>query len=73
MIGDVIMRNNFFRFIRGCIGIKIYTAILTFIILPIITVYQLIVSLFVPCFYNVLILLVQYFILLSLLFWTLFC
>lgn len=66
------MRNNFSRFIRGCIGIKIYTALFAFIILPIITVYQLLVSLFVPCFYNILILLIQYIILLGLLFWTLF-
>ena len=67
------MRNNFGRFIRGCIGIKIYTALFAFIVLPIITVYQLLVSLFVPCFYNILILLVQYLILLGLVFWTLFC
>lgn len=67
------MRNNFGRFIRGCIGIKIYTALFAFIILPIITVYQLFVSLFVPCFYNILIILIQYLLLWGLLFWTLFC
>ena len=67
------MRNNFGRFIRGCIGIKIYTALFAFIILPIITIYQLIVSLFVPCFYNILILLIQYLVLFGLLLFTLFC
>ncbi len=73
MIGDVILRNNFYRFIKGCVGFKIYSAIFCLIILPIITIYQLIVSLFVPCFYNVLILLVQYLLLIGLLVWTLFC
>ena len=28
------MRNNFFRFIRSCVGVKVYTAIFCFIVLP---------------------------------------
>ena len=67
------MRNNFNRFIRGCVGFKIYTSIFCLIILPIITIYQLIISLFVPCFYNILILLVEYLLLIFLWCWTLFC
>ena len=67
------MRNNFSRFLAGFIGFKIYIDIFCFIILPIITVYQLIISLFVPCFYNILILLIQYMLLISLWFWILFC
>lgn len=66
------MRNNLNRFFRNCIGFKFYVAIICVIILPIVTIYQLILTLFIPCFYNVLILLVQYLLLLSLWFWTLF-
>lgn len=67
------MKNNFGRFIRNCIGIKIYIACFCLIILPIITLYQLIISLFIPCFYNILILLVQYLLLITLSFWIFFC
>lgn len=67
------MRNNFNRFIRGCIGFKLYIAFFCLVILPIVTIYQLIISLFIPCFYNILILLVQYILLLVLWFWVLFC
>ena len=67
------MKNNFGRFLRNLIGFKIYIAVFTLVILPIITLYQLIISLFVPCFYNVLILLIQYLILVVLAFWILFC
>lgn len=67
------MKNNFGRFIRNCIGFKIYVAIFCLVILPIITFYQLIVSLFVPCFYNILILMVQYLLFIILGFWILFC
>lgn len=66
------MRNNFNRFMRSCIGLKLYAAIGFCIILPIITFYQLIISLFIPCFYNIMILLVEYLIFIFLLFWTLF-
>ena len=67
------MRNNFGRFIKSFVGFKIYIVIFCFVILPIITVYQLIISLFVPCFYNILILFVQYMLLVGLWFWILFC
>lgn len=67
------MKNNFSRFIRNCIGFKIYIAIFVLVILPIITFYQLIISLFIPCFYNVLILVVQYLMFIFLGFWILFC
>lgn len=67
------MKNNFGHFFRNLIGLKIYIAIFCLIILPIITLYQLIISLFIPCFYNVLILLIQYLLLVTLWFWIFFC
>ncbi len=67
------MLNNFGRFLRGFIGLKLWLAIFCIIILPIITVYQLIISLFIPCFYNILILLIQYIVLICLWFFILFC
>ena len=52
------MGNNFNRFIRNCIGIKLVAAIAFTIVIPIIILYQLIISLFIPCFYNIMILLI---------------
>lgn len=66
------MRNNLNRFLRSCIGLKFFAAIGFIIILPIIIFYQLILSLFIPCFYNIMILLIEFVIFFCLIFWTLF-
>ncbi len=66
------MKNNFKYFLRNLAGLKLLAAIGFCIILPIIIFYQLIISLFIPTFYNVMILLIQYIIFLCLIFWTLF-
>jgi hypothetical protein len=65
------MINNLYRLISCCVGLKLL-AVLVVLILPIIILYQLILTLFIPCFYNVLIVLVQFCILISLLFWCIF-
>ena len=67
------MLNNFGRFIKGFIGLKLWMAILCVIVLPIITIYQLVISLFIPCFYNILILLILYLLLIGFWFFILFC
>lgn len=67
------MGNNFYRFIRNYIGIKLIAVIAFTIVLPIIIVYQLIISLFIPCFYNIMILLIEYLIHIGLIFFVLFC
>ena len=66
------LKNNFNRFLRNFAGFKLLAAIGFCVILPIIIFYQLIISLFIPTFYNVMILLIQYIIFLCLIFWTLF-
>ena len=66
------MGRNITRFLRNCIGIKLYAAIAFTIVIPIIILYQLIISLFIPCFYNIMILLIEYLIFIGLIFFVLF-
>ncbi len=65
------MFNNFFRFARGCLGIKLLVFI-SHICLIIITLYQLLLALFSPCFGSVFILLFEYLALVALSFWLFF-
>jgi len=65
------MLNNIYKLVSCCVGIKLI-AIIFALILPIILVYQMILTLFIPCFANVLIILILYCVHISLLFWCIF-
>jgi len=65
------MLNNLYKLISCCVGLKLIAAIMI-LILPFIILYQIIITLFIPCFYNVLIILVLFCLLISLLFWCIF-
>ena len=65
------MFNNFYNFFRLCVGWKLFFLLLT-LILMIITFYQMLITLFVPCFGNVFILLLEYIALICLTFWVIF-
>jgi len=65
------MFNNFFNFFRLCVGFKLFIFLCVFV-LTIITFYQLIITLFTPCFGNAFILLIEYVSLVTLSFWLIF-
>ena len=65
------MFNKFFNFFRLCAGWKLFFLIMV-IILMIITFYQMLITLFAPCFGNVFILLLEYATLICLGFWLIF-
>jgi len=65
------MFNNFFNFFRLCAGWKLLI-FLSVLILMIITFYQMLITLFAPCFGNVFILLLEYCTLICLGFWAIF-
>lgn len=65
------MFNRFTGLLRAYIGLRLL-ALIGCIILSIIITYQLIITLFIPCFYNVILALILYLIFLTLLCWTIF-
>ncbi|MEE1371708.1 MAG: hypothetical protein U0K48_06135 [Bacilli bacterium] len=65
------MFNNFFNFFRLCAGFKLFLFIMVSMLM-IITFYQLLITLFAPCFGNVFILLLEYIALICLSFWLIF-
>lgn len=65
------MFNNFFNFFRLCVGFKLIVFLLT-LMLMIITFYQMLITLFVPCFGNVFVLLLEYLGLICIGFWLIF-
>lgn len=65
------MFNRFTYLLRAYVGLRLLSLICC-VILSIVITYQLIITLFIPCFYNVIIALILYLIFLSLLCWTIF-
>ena len=65
------MFNNFFNWFRLCTRWRLFFLIL-FLILMVITLYQMLITLFAPCFGNVFILLLEYCTLICLGFWVIF-
>ena len=65
------MFNNFFNFFRLCAGFKLFLFLMV-LMLMIITFYQMLITLFAPCFGNVFILLLEYISLICLGFWLIF-
>lgn len=65
------MFRNFLGFFAVCLGWRLFCFILA-LVLIIITFYQLLITLFLPCFGNVLILIFEYCALITVSFWTIF-
>lgn len=65
------MFNRFLGLLRIYIGFRLLSLI-GCVVISIVLTYQLILTLFIPCFYNVIIALILYLIFLSLLCWTIF-
>lgn len=65
------MFNNFFNFFRLCAGFKL-AIFMSVLILMVITFYQMLITLFAPCFGNVFILMLEYLTLICLGFWVIF-
>lgn len=65
------MMNNFLNCFRLFIGLKFITFLLT-ILISIFLFYQIIITMFLPCFINVFIILIEYLLLICLFFYTVF-
>ena len=65
------MFNNFFNWFRLCVGFKLFLLLIV-LMLMVITFYQLLITLFAPCFGNVFILLLEYLGVICLGFWVIF-
>ena len=66
------MFNKLLNLCRFWAGLRL-VGLITCLILVVITLYQMIITLFVPCFANVLILLIEFISLLCISFWINFC
>ena len=66
------MFNKLLNLCRFWAGLRL-VGLITCLILVVITLYQMIITLFVPCFANVLILLIEFISLLCISFWIIFC
>lgn len=66
------MFNKLLNLCRFWAGLRL-VGLITCLILVVITLYQMIITLFVPCFANVLILLIEFISLLCISFWLIFC
>lgn len=66
------MFNKLLNLCRFWVGLRL-VGLIACLILIIITLYQMILTLFVPCFANVLILLIEFVTLLCISFWIIFC
>ena len=71
ILGDT-MFNRFLKFLTFFAGLRLLCFIGS-LILIIIILYQMLITLFIPCFSNVLILLIEYLVLLSLIWYVVFC
>ena len=65
------MFNKFFNIFRFCIGFRLL-CLCACLVLVIVTFYQLILTLFIPCFANVAISLIEFCTLICLIFYTIF-
>ena len=66
------MFNKLLNLCRFWAGLRL-VGLITCLILVVITLYQMIITVFVPCFANVLILLIEFISLLCISFWLIFC
>jgi len=66
------MFNKLINLCRFWVGLRLIGLIVS-LILVIITLYQMILTLFLPCFGNVLILLIEFVSLICISFWVIFC
>ena len=71
ILGD----NMFQKLLNLCrfwVGLRLL-GLIAALILVIITLYQMLICLFIPCFWNVLILLIEFLSLIFITFWIIFC